>query len=114
MGYDLAAHIPNIAPEDPRQVIGTEDLSAEFAHLRMGAHSGDAAHVFAALDASSYDGKVSGTGIGRCFSAEEVNEGLRRLCALYAAGITSARTVRFVAEVAERAAYEPWVYIDFG
>ena len=97
-----------------RAGVGPEDLNEGFAHLRMAARSADAADLFAALEASEYDGKVSGTGIGRAFSAGDIRTALRRLCATCASGGASVRTVRFLAEVAERAAYEPWVYIDLG
>ena len=92
----------------------SEELAWEVAYLSMASRSPDAQPLFAALDAMMYDGKVSGTGIGRFFSDDQLRLAMRRLCQSYLEGRASERTVRFLAETIEKLHGDPWVYIDFG
>ncbi|MDB5295654.1 MAG: hypothetical protein JWO31_1637 [Phycisphaerales bacterium] len=114
MGYDLTAHVPKAPPYDPCQVFPSDELWEKFAYLEMGARSSDARILFEVLDAVEYDKIVSGSGIGRCFAAAPVATAFRALCQFYLEGRASIRSVRFLAQVAEVAEFEPWIYIDFG
>jgi hypothetical protein len=114
MGYDITAYALKTAPVDLSAVcIPANELGFELAYLEMGSHSADARALFVALDASDHDGQVSGTGIGRCFARDQLEATLRCLCQGYVDGVVSARTLRFVAQVVERMADSPYVFIEF-
>src|SRR5688500_15200753 len=113
VGYDIEAFLTRHPPADPADVASSDDLGDSIAELHMTAGSRNARALFEALNATDHDGRVSGTGIGRYFSHDELRPAMRRLCQSYLDGRTTERTVRFLAQVIERLGPEPWVYIEF-
>jgi hypothetical protein len=116
MGYDIYAYAVERAPADPTRrldVARAGDRAHRIAYLEMPARSPDARPLFEALDAIEFDGVVSGAPGMRYFHRDDVSRALHRLCADYIDGRASARTVRFLAETAERMSGCDWVYIEF-
>jgi hypothetical protein len=75
MGHDIYAYIGTITPSDPRIVASPDERGEEIAYLR-GSYG-----IYEALDATFYDGKVSGIGIGRWFTREQLQIAEQRLVA---------------------------------
>src|SRR4051794_23236444 len=73
MGHDIDAYLGLVAPTDLKQVASPDELTDEIAELR--GHWG----LYDVLDAQEYDGKVSGIGLGRWFSRDQLILALRRL-----------------------------------
>ena len=67
MGHEISAYVGTITPSDLESVATTEERGdQEIAYLpgRYG--------LYEALDATFYDGKVSGIGLGRWFTCEQL------------------------------------------
>jgi hypothetical protein len=76
MGHDISAYVGTITPTDLESVATAEERGDEkIAYLR-GSYG-----IYEALDATFYDGKVSGIGIGRWFPREQLRVAEQRLVA---------------------------------
>jgi hypothetical protein len=90
-----------------------DELGTEIASLR--GNYGQ----YEALGAEKYDGRVSGGGIGRWFTRDQLEQGLERLQvkqqALQLAGRTCRPAIEFFeACLSHLPPDQEWVYIDFG
>jgi len=113
MGHDIGAYVGTIVPDDLESVAAADECGEEIAYLR-GSYG-----IYEALDATSYDGKVSGIGIGRWFTREQLRTAEQRLIAQQAEwqkkGWSCEPAIRFVRTCLERLPPERDVcYIDFG
>jgi hypothetical protein len=114
MGHDTSAYIGTITPSDLESVATAEERGdEEIAHLRGNYN------IYEALDATFYDGKVSGIGIGRWFTREQLKLAEQRLVAQQVEcqknGWSCEPAIQFVRTCLERMPPDRTVlYIDFG
>ena len=115
MGYDITAFMPREAPADPTSpAVPRAEGMTQVNYYETPAGSSDARALLQALDAAEYDGEVSGIGIGRYFTRDQVGEACRRLCISYLDDRVTERPLRFIAQTAEVLHEDrPWVYIEF-
>ena len=113
MGYDITAYIPKESPTDPLSWASSESLGRKIAFVELGPYDPEAHELLRVLRATDYDGEVSGTGIGRYFTKQEIEIALTELCGGFQRHRKNARVLRFVAQIMEAVLNEPWVYIDF-
>ena len=114
MGHDISAYVGTITPRDLQNVATAEERGKEeIAYLR-GNHG-----IYEALDATFYDGKVSGIGIGRWFTRQQLQVAEQRLVAreveLAKNGWSCEPAIQFIRTCLERLPPDRNVcYIDFG
>lgn len=113
MGHDTTAYLGRIIPPDPQMAASTDELGEEIAYLR--GNYGQ----YEVLDAEEYDGRVSGIGIGRWFTRDQLRSGLERLRlkerTLEPAGWTCQPAIAFLETSVDRLPPDQeWVYINFG
>ena len=114
MGHDISAYIGTITPGELESVATVDERGdEEIAYLR--GHFG----IYEALGATFYDGKVSGIGIGRWFTREQLRVAEQRLVAQQAAwrekGCSCEPAIQFIRTCLERLPPNRDVcYIEFG
>ena len=115
MGYDITSFLPRAAPADPASVaLPRDEGMTEASYYQTRSGSSDARALLEALDAVEHDGGVSGKGIGRYFTRDQIRDACRRLCLSYLDGCVTERPLRFIMQTAEALREDqPWVYIEF-
>jgi hypothetical protein len=113
MGHDTTAYLGRQIPLEPHMAASADELGAEIASLR--GNYGQ----YEALGAEMYDGRVSGGGIGRWFTRNQLEQGLERLRVKQQTLEPAVRTCRPAIEFFETCLShlspdQEWVYIDFG
>ena len=113
MGHDTTAYLGGIIPTDPQSAASSNERGEKIAHLR-GHYD-----LYEVLDAEEYDGRVSGIGIGRWFTRDQLRTGLERLRlkeqALDSDDWTYQPAIAFLETCLDRLpSTRDWVYVDFG
>jgi hypothetical protein len=113
MGHDTTAYLGRIVPMAPEMAASRAELGEQIAHVR-----GDYGQ-YEALDAQMYDGRVSGIGIGRWFTREQLLRGLEWLRIndreIEPNLWTCRPASRFLETcLAKLPPDQEWVYVDFG
>lgn len=79
MGHDITAYLGDADPADPLEPLADWSDRPEAAYLRRGASSAWRHTLYEVLDATEYDGDVSGVWAARWFDREQFQTALGRL-----------------------------------
>ena len=113
MGHDTRAYLGRAAPSEPHKAASSTVLTEEIAYLPGNYWQ------YEALGAEEYDGRVSGIGIGRWFTRDQITSGLERLrskeLVLAPVGRSCKPAITFFEKCLDHMPIDQtWVYIDFG